>query len=558
MKIRPALLLIVCLSLTANALAKKPNIIFVLADDQTPSYLSCYDGRTPTPHLDRLAREGMRFTSAHAVAPLCNPSRYTILTGHFPGRNFLNVEMARPGEAAIVLQNTRLNPDTPSIAEMLRNAGYFTGYVGKWHSNFELAALGAEHVPDMPQDPNAPGADAAFAERQRLFALAIRNAARFEHVSHVVWGNNYGPPPLTHNPEWLTDGAIEFLEKAKADGRPFFLHLANTVPHAPNVCRVLEVDPRYTLGGKLAEPPKSHPPRSTIPERLQAAGLPVSSQQVGALLLDDQIGALRAALERLGLADNTLLIFTQDNGQIGKGSVYSGGTHAALIMRWPASIPAGTVVTENVSFVDFVPTFLAVAGATPPAGYQPDGVNLLSDAIKKRSAIYCEAGVARSVIKGKFRYVAFRPTPTQIAAMQSGKVKAALDAWGNERGGDNHWLIPYKPAFFEPDQLYDREQDPLERTNLAGDPKYADVLADMQAELQKYLATMPTPFPLEVSPFVKTKRYAELIHARRALSAQGDYWPKYPQEDWEANINLNLKAPEEIAPRHRSAWQPGK
>jgi arylsulfatase A len=537
----------------AAAASQQPNIIFVLADDQTPAYLSCYGGRTPTPHLDRLAKEGARYTSAHSVAPLCNPSRYTVLTGQFPGRNFLNVEMAKPGEAAIVLQNTRLNPDTPCVAEMLRQAGYFTGFVGKWHSNFELQALGVENLPPQPKNPDAPGADAAFAERQRLFALAIRNAARFEHVSHVVWGNNHGPYPVVHHPEWLTDGAIAFIEKAKAEGRPFFLHLANTVPHAPNVCPVLEVDPRYTLSGKLAAPPRSHPPRSTIPERLKAAGLPVSSQQVGALMLDDQIGALRAALQRLKLDDNTLIVFAQDNGQLGKGSVYSGGTHSALVMRWPAGIKAGTVVTENVSFADFVPTFLAVAGAT---GYKADGVNLLSDEVKKRSAIYCEAGVARSVIKGKYRYIAFRPTPSQIAQMESGKVKAALDTWGNERGGDNHWLIPYKPAFFDPDQLYDREADPLERTNLAGDLKYATVLADMQAELKRCLATMPTPFPLEVAPFVKTEKYAKLVQARRALSAKGDYWPGYPTEDWERNINLNLKCSEEVDPQHRSAWQP--
>ena len=127
--------------------AKQPNIIFVLADDQTPAYLSCYGGRTPTPNLDRLANEGARFTSAHSVAPLCNPTRYTILTGQFPSRNFLPNEQAALDEAACILQNTRLNPDTPCIADMLGQAGYFTGFIGKWHSNFELKALGMDKLP---------------------------------------------------------------------------------------------------------------------------------------------------------------------------------------------------------------------------------------------------------------------------------------------------------------------------------------------------------------------------------------------------------------------------
>lgn len=546
----------------AATAARRPNIIFVLADDQTPAYLSCYGGRTPTPNLDRLAKEGARFTNAHSATPLCNPTRYTILTGQFAGRNAHVAAGAVPGEAAVVLQNTQLDPDTPCVAEMLRDAGYRTGFVGKWHSNFEYEALGAGKLPPLPPDPDAPDADALLAERQRVLAATVKAAARFDEVSHVVLGNAHGTWPIVHNPEWLTDGAVAFMEHAAAAKRPFFLHLADTIPHAPDVCAVFEVDPRYTLDGKLDAPPASHPPRATIKERLQAAGLPVSSQQVGAIMLDDQIGALLAALRRLGLDDNTLVVFAQDNGQIGKGSCYSGGSQAALVMRWPRGIKAGTVIDTPVSFVDFVPTFLAMAGASGPAGYRPDGVDLTpvlaGTGTLARAAIYCEAGVARSVIKGDFRYLAFRPTPSQIAAMEGGKAKAAFDTWGRERGGDNTWLMPYKPGFFDPDQLYDRRRDPLERHNLAADPAYATVLADLRAELERYLETMPTPFPLAISPFVASDRYAKLVAARRAAAAMGNYWPQYPAEDWERNLNLNLKSPEEIDPAHPSAWQPGK
>ena len=548
--------------MAATGQRRRPNIIFVLADDQTPAYLSCYGGRTATPNLDRLAREGVRFTSAHSVTALCNPTRCTILTGLFAGRNAQPVSEAKPGEAAIILQNTRLTPETPCIGEMLGKAGYLTGFIGKWHSNFELKSFGIEKLPPSPQDLDAPDANSILQERQRLLTGLVKKAARFEYASHVIWGNENEKGKVTHNPEWLTDGAIEFMEKAAQDGRPFFLHLADTVPHSPDVCHALEVDPCYTLGGKQAKPSKNHPPRATLIERLKKAGLPVSSQQVGTLMLDDQVGALLAALKRLNLDDNTLIVFAQDNGQLGKGSCYSGGTHSALVMRWPQGIKGGAVIKENVSFIDFVPTFLDMAGIKETPGYQPDGVSLLPAVTRTgkipRTAVYCEAGVARSVIKGKYRYIAFRPTPSQIAEMQKPESNLALDTWGRDKGGDNHWLMPYKPAFFDPDQLYDREADPMERHNLANDPKFSAVLSDLQSELKKVLDTMPTPFPLEISPFVKTPRYAELVKARRAEAAKGDYWPGYPDLDWESYINLNLKSPEEVDPKHHSGWQPSK
>ncbi len=543
--------------------AVPPNIIFVLSDDQTPAYLSCYGGRNSTPNLDRLAAEGARFTQAHSVAPLCNPTRYSILTGQFPSRNALARSQAKPGEPVVLLQNTQLDPDIPCVTEMLAAAGYMTGFVGKWHSNFDLKGLGIEPLPEEPSDLDAPGADEILRKRQEIMVRAIRKSARFEHVTHVNWGNLRGGSVLgTHNPEWMTEGAIQFIEKAAAARRPFFLHLADSVPHAPNVCDALETDPRYTPGGKLAEAPRSHPPRASLPERLKKAGLPVTAQLVGALMLDDQIGALLAALQRLGLDGNTLIVFAQDNGQIGKGSCYSGGTHSALLMRWPAGIPGGNVVNTPVSFVDFVPTFLDFAGTKPTEGARLDGVSLApvlrQSGSLSRSAVYCEAGAARALVEDGFRYVAFRPTPSHIAEMQKPGARTALDTWGNAKGGDNHWLIPFKPAFFEPDQLYDLQKDPLERANLAQDPAHAARLARMKDELGKILATFETPFPLDIDPFVKTGRYAELIAARRAEAAKGDYWPGFPKEDWERNLNLNRKAPEEIDPNHRSAWKPGR
>jgi arylsulfatase A-like enzyme len=214
-----------------------PNIVMIVADDTTPSYHTCYGGPTPTPHIDTIAREGVRIERGYCCSSLCCPSRWNLFTGQYTGRSRWVYEDVPPEDPYLVSQNGMLDPETPTLAKTLGEAGYFTGHVGKWHSRFETASLGYEEPVTPHGDPDDPAGDAELRRRQAVAQEVVKLCAGFEHAARVNWGNiggNIHPKIRAHNPMWLTDGALEFLDTAADDGRPFYLHLANSVPHSPD------------------------------------------------------------------------------------------------------------------------------------------------------------------------------------------------------------------------------------------------------------------------------------------------------------------------------------
>jgi arylsulfatase A-like enzyme len=215
-------------------------------------------------------------------------------------------------------------------------------------------------------------------------------------------------------------------------------------------------------------------------------------------------------------------------------------------MKWPGQIRPGTVVEQPVSFVDIAPTLMAAAGIPGPEGYRPDGISFLPAVMHGkelgRDTIYMEMGYARAVLKGKYHYVAFRLPESQLKAMEDGEHEVAIDHWGQETKGFTSMNAPYKPHMFEPDQLYDIEDDPFERHNLAGDPAYAGVLQEMKGELENYLSQFERPFPLEVPPFMETDAYGELVKARMDKILSGGR--RMGGHDAERIMNLNLPVPD--------------
>ncbi|MGF1447778.1 MAG: sulfatase [Opitutales bacterium] len=533
---------------------RPPNIVFVIADDVTPAYHGCYGGRTPTPHLDRLAQEGIRFDRACGVAPLCNPSRYSIFTGCFPGRAPSVPPTCPPDAPYAIAQNADLFADTPSLPKLLRANGYFTGHVGKWHSNFEHAGpnewpadvLGAE------ADLDEPKVDAVLRERQATHQRVVRECAGFEWVQAVHWGNLMGNRPKalqSHNPSWLTDTALRFLDAAKSDGRPFYLHLAHTVPHGPDPHLSLGLDHRYTFAGRLERPPGSHPPDETVLARLRSAGIetdgPIGGINAGIVQIDDQIGVLLERLEALGELDNTLFIYTADHGVHSKGTCYRGGWHLPLLMRWPDRVQGGRTVAEAVSHVDFLPTLCDAAGITLPEPFTCDGVSYLSTLTKHapvpRAVTYQEMGVGRAVLKGKWHYIAIRHADAVLSEIESGAREEVPDLHPYFPQPFCEYNFRNKPHYFEPDQLFDIEADPHERTNRIDDPDCATILADLRRELFALTDTLPGPFPAEPPPVMRSKRYRDLVEARRARNQAMTFYPD--GHDQEQIFNLNLPDP---------------
>lgn len=315
----------------------KPNIVFVLCDDLGVNDLHCYGRRDHnTPHLDRLAGEGTRFTSAYASQAICSASRAGLLTGLNPARLHLTTYLpGRPDASSQRVLHPEIMMHVPLSIKMLpryfSEAGYTTGLIGKWHVGRDPGP--AEHGFDFVYHPGE--------SKNTTPSETEGGKAEYE----------------------LTRETIQFIKKNKH--RPFVAYLGHYTPHIP-----------YTA-------------KQDLIDRNAEAFEPVYAALVETL--DDTIGMLCDALDRLELTENTIFVFTSDNGGLhvpegphprvthntpfraGKGYTYEGGQRVPLIVRWPGHVPGGRVVDTPVNNVDWIPTLLELAGASVPEGL--DGVS---------------------------------------------------------------------------------------------------------------------------------------------------------------------------------------
>jgi arylsulfatase A-like enzyme len=370
--------------LTASALATpaaeppRPNVILILADDLGWADLGCY-GSTyhRTPHLDRLARDGLRFTDAYAACPVCSPTRAAIMTGKYPAR--LNLTDWLPGRPdrpdqrllrPVIAQH--LPPEEPTIAELLHAAGYATGHVGKWHlggAGFGPERRGFDINVAGDQRGSPPGYFAPFRDKQGRFLPGLEKVE-----------------PGTYLTDRLTTAAEEFVEQNR--DRPFFLYLAHYAVHIPLQAKP-DLVARYPAGGKPGT--QNNPIYAAMVESV-----------------DDSVGRLRAKLDALGLAERTVLLFTSDNGGLcvkegpntpstinaplreGKGYLYEGGIREPLLVSWPGVTRAGSVSNTPVCSIDFLPTILDICQVKTEV--KADGIDLVpllrGGAAPAREALY--------------------------------------------------------------------------------------------------------------------------------------------------------------------------
>lgn len=361
-----------------NPGARPPNFIFILADDLgymdvSPNNPKCfYD----TPSLERLARSGMRFTNAYAACPVCSPTRYSILTGKYPTRAGLTNWL--PGNPTKRFQGAPLATEMAlaevTIVEALRERGYHTAAVGKWH-----LGKSEEYWPEHQGFEINIGGWSAGSPRSYFSPY---------HNPRLPDG-----PPGEHLPKRLVDESIRIVERWKDE--PFFLYLAFHSVHIPLQGRKDLVD-KYTAkagstskpaGPEFAEEEQVWPNAGKRQVRL-VQGHAVYAAMVEAM--DEQIGRLLDRLELLGIADRTVVVFTSDNGGVstseglptsnlplrgGKGWLYEGGIREPLLVRWPGLTKPGSTCDVPVTSVDYYPTFLKIAGA----GGAPrvDGVSIV-------------------------------------------------------------------------------------------------------------------------------------------------------------------------------------
>lgn len=330
--------------LVANVLASdaaRPNVIVVLTDDQGYGDLGLHGNpHIRTPNLDRFAREGTQFSRFY-VSPVCAPTRSSILTGRYPYRTGI-IHTSRGG--------AKMHGDEVTLAEQLHAAGYRTGIFGKWH-------LGD----NAPMRPTDQGFDETLIHKSG--GINQGPDAPNSYFNPRLWENNEPKETTGYCTDVFFSAAIEFIGQNRE--RPFFVFLPTNAPHDP-----LEVSPRWR-------------------DPYLAMGLPDKTARLYGMVenIDENFGRLLAALERLGLRENTVVIVLSDNGGTGnrrydaglrgnKASVYEGGIRVPFFVQWPRGMKGGRTIDRIAAHVDLLPTILDIAGAAPPEGVRLDGVSL--------------------------------------------------------------------------------------------------------------------------------------------------------------------------------------
>ncbi|GGA72706.1 hypothetical protein GCM10011369_13090 [Neiella marina] len=482
---------------------QRPNVIMIYTDDMNFKDAAVFGGKeVMTPTIDRLANEGARLDRYYVSSPVCTPSRYNLLTGRYASYSSTLLERYPTSEPAFLRWNTHIEEGENTIAEMFQNSGYVTGFVGKYH-NFENEAIQLHN--ELDDDPRDPEVAARIAKNYQDMKSIIQQLTGFDYMESLYYNNLHAmalPAEMQqHNQEWVTQSALEFIDQNH--GKPFYLYMATTTPHGPPPVASMKSDPRITPAGFLDQAPQVQASRDSAFIRVKQAGLPESAAVM--LWIDDAIQALLDKLEHHDLLDNTMIIFASDhsgkNGGRGKMTNYEGGVNTPAFVWWPKKI-SPQQVDGLVSSVDIVPTILDATGVSTE---QPlDGQSMLplltGQTDQLRDDAYLEITYTRGVVTDRWKYIAVRfPSDIRDDARQNpGKYnQEGLTQTTDALAGtlrSRYRAHELHPGYFDFDQLYDLQNDPDERHNLANDPAYADVLAEMKARLKQHVAPLPHAF----------------------------------------------------------------
>ncbi len=422
----------------------KPNIVFILADDLGYGDLGCYGQKLiATPHIDKLAAEGLRFTDAYTGSTVCAPSRCALMTGLHTGHCRIR------GNA-----RTDLLAEDRTIAEVLKESGYRTGLTGKWG----LGTAGRSGT------PNRKGFDEFFGFLDQGHAHTQYPTQLWENEDEFFLHGNYGAGRKDFAHDLFTNRALSFIDKHKTV--PFFLYLAYTIPHANNELT------RQTGNGM--ETPSDDTPYSDKPWPAPDRGFANLVHR-----LDRDVGRILEQIRKAGLDNDTLVLFCSDNGPHKEGgndpelfnsngplrgikrALYDGGIRTPLIARWPGVVKPGTTSSDPVAFWDMLPTLAEVAGAKVPAGL--DGISFLP-------ALKGARLPARPYLYWEFHERGFHQ------AVRMGR-------WKGVRSGNRNAAV----------ELYDLPLDPGEQRNVASQNQRE---VERIAAIMKDARTDSTLFPV--------------------------------------------------------------
>lgn len=516
-----ALTLLLPLAALRAADVAKPNILVIFTDDldfeEVGALVKFGDAalagrkrseKPPlTPHLDRLIEQSQLFTQFHVATTVCTPSRYALLTGQHCSRS-VSLQRKHPVTGAANVEfNTDILPGQWHLARGLKSAGYHTGIVGKWHLTdvkdsdtvVRPPICDYRSIPAGLQDPllpdNAKRVRAAYARALQH----LRDDQGWDYAASIYMANANVlglPKPLWEhesNMEWFTAGVLKFLEQQKGSDKPFFLYFAPNIPHGGGGEKFAQSDPRATPEGLVDWHLGVQPPRADVLRRVKEVGAPKGT--AWATWLDDGIGVILKQLDDLGLAENTIVIFSSDQQSRGKWTCYE-GARVPLTVRWPGKLKPGSRNDTLLSSIDLAPTLIELAGAKLPADSQAvvDGcsfVAALTGGSVPERPVLVEMGYGRALISGGWKYIAVRfPAAVTAKAAKLGKRPTLIGDFDSEaQRNPSHW-----PSFGKADQLFDLRADPMDQNNLAADPAHAAKLAEMRTLLKATLVPLPHVF----------------------------------------------------------------
>jgi arylsulfatase A-like enzyme len=439
-------------SIVPSFASARPNIVFILADDLGYGDLACY-GATDirTPNIDHLAEEGIRFTNYYSAANTCSPSRAALMTGRYPPRTGVNGVLSYDTVDGLPLEEI-------TLAEMLKDTGYTTGMIGKWHLGQVEALM-----------PWRQGFDSFFgtatSNDDENFFLYESTGTQYRRIPERI--------DQTRLIRQYTEHALQFLKQHARESNPFFLYLAHNAPHVP-----LHPSQRFVGSSR----------RGIYGDVVQE--------------LDDSVGQLLDTLRVLHLDDNTLVVFSSDNGgwrtmrdlggsngqlREGKLTTFEGGHRVPALARWPAHAAAGAVNTRLTTMMDWFPTFAHLAGARLPEDRIIDGRDLTA---------VLDGSSRREVTP--FFYFALRPPHEDQHYLLAGVREGQWKYLKAQRG--------YYPQFLEPlmkvglyshgELLFDLEKDPGEQHNVIDE--HRDVAQHLSQVMQEFIANNPMPEPVNV------------------------------------------------------------
>ncbi|QDU28538.1 Arylsulfatase [Anatilimnocola aggregata] len=459
-----------------TAAPQQPNIVFVLADDFGYGDAGCFnpESKIPTPNIDRLAKEGMKFTDAHSGSAVCSPTRYGILTGRYAWRTHLRRGVLGPYDPPLIAA------DRPTVASLLKGHGYHTACIGKWHLGWDWPRQGGEVVFDQPikGGPTARGFDRYFGTDvpnypPYCFIDNERTVGQPTDMKTVRDLNGRLGPML---PGWqfdailpkLTEQAVEYIGTRAREKQPFFLYFPLTSPHEP-------IAPSARFKGKSG----------------------INDLADFFMESDWAVGEIITALEKYQLADNTLFIFTCDNGhatytglpplqQAGhkvsgpfrgyKTDIWEGGHRVPFVARWPGKIKAGTTCDETICHTNLLATSLDVIGASRTQDVGEDSFSIWPLLQGKQLTEPTHPYVVHQAANG-------------MLAIRQGKWKLLVGAAGDATKGNAR------------EQLYDLDTDPGEVTDLAAaNPAVVErLLALLQKSIDDGRSTPGKPLKNDVA-----------------------------------------------------------